>query len=103
MIQVQEMECRELRKEKERGREREGWRERERARDGSRSETAREKEGEQEREKEGEMEREKESFPFHPSLAPPPTWRLWDLIGSSLLHLLCLLLLFLAYSWSELT
>ncbi|XP_034741041.1 leucine-rich repeat and calponin homology domain-containing protein 1 isoform X2 [Etheostoma cragini] len=34
---------------------------------------------------------------------PPPAWQIWDLIGSSLLHILCLLLLFLAYSWSELT
>ncbi|KAF1383107.1 hypothetical protein PFLUV_G00150890 [Perca fluviatilis] len=34
---------------------------------------------------------------------PPPAWQIWDLIGSSLLHVLCLLLLFLAYSWSELT
>ncbi|XP_063744534.1 leucine-rich repeat and calponin homology domain-containing protein 1 isoform X2 [Eleginops maclovinus] len=34
---------------------------------------------------------------------PPPSWQIWDLIGSSLLHVLCLLLLFLAYSWSELT
>ncbi|KAI1885435.1 hypothetical protein AGOR_G00220130 [Albula goreensis] len=34
--------------------------------------------------------------------APPPTWRCWDLIGSSLVHLLCLILLFVAYSLSEL-
>ncbi|KAI4797056.1 hypothetical protein KUCAC02_026581 [Chaenocephalus aceratus] len=34
---------------------------------------------------------------------PPPSWQIWDLIGSSLLHVLCLVLLFLAYSWSELT
>uniref|UniRef100_UPI0037E7551E leucine-rich repeat and calponin homology domain-containing protein 1 isoform X2 n=1 Tax=Semicossyphus pulcher TaxID=241346 RepID=UPI0037E7551E len=34
---------------------------------------------------------------------PPPAWQIWDLIGSSLLHVLCLLLLFVAYSWSELT
>ncbi|CAJ1078881.1 leucine-rich repeat and calponin homology domain-containing protein 1 isoform X2 [Xyrichtys novacula] len=34
---------------------------------------------------------------------PPPAWQIWDLIGSSLLHILCLLLLFLAYTWSELT
>ncbi|KAM6978967.1 leucine-rich repeat and calponin homology domain-containing protein 1 isoform 3-T3 [Tautogolabrus adspersus] len=34
---------------------------------------------------------------------PPPAWQIWDLIGSSLLHILCLVLLFLAYSWSELT
>ncbi|MFT7818195.1 leucine-rich repeat and calponin homology domain-containing protein 1 isoform X1 [Arapaima gigas] len=34
--------------------------------------------------------------------APPPVWRLWDWISSSLLHLFCLVLLFVAYSWSEL-
>lgn len=34
---------------------------------------------------------------------PPPTWQMWDLIGSSLLHILCLVLLFAAYTWSELT
>nr|XP_046259143.1 leucine-rich repeat and calponin homology domain-containing protein 1 isoform X4 [Scatophagus argus] len=33
----------------------------------------------------------------------PPTWQIWDLIRSSLLHILCLILLFVAYSWSELT
>ncbi|XP_062312444.1 leucine-rich repeat and calponin homology domain-containing protein 1 isoform X2 [Osmerus eperlanus] len=38
-----------------------------------------------------------------PSQAPPPAWQLWDVIGSSLVHMFCLLLLFLAYSWSELT
>lgn len=35
--------------------------------------------------------------------APPPAWQLWDLVGSSLVHIFCLLLLFVAYSWSELT
>ncbi|KAK6315250.1 hypothetical protein J4Q44_G00147790 [Coregonus suidteri] len=35
--------------------------------------------------------------------APPPAWQPWDLIGSSLVHVFCLLLLFVAYSWSELT
>ncbi|XP_041700554.1 leucine-rich repeat and calponin homology domain-containing protein 1-like isoform X2 [Coregonus clupeaformis] len=35
--------------------------------------------------------------------APPPAWQPWDLICSSLLHVFCLLLLFVAYSWSELT
>ncbi|XP_071002214.1 leucine-rich repeat and calponin homology domain-containing protein 1-like isoform X3 [Oncorhynchus clarkii lewisi] len=35
--------------------------------------------------------------------APPPAWQPWDLICSSLLHMFCLLLLFVAYSWSELT
>ncbi|XP_058477107.1 leucine-rich repeat and calponin homology domain-containing protein 1 isoform X7 [Solea solea] len=34
---------------------------------------------------------------------PPPAWQIWDVIGSSLLHVLCLVLLFLAYTWSELT
>ncbi|XP_029936127.1 leucine-rich repeat and calponin homology domain-containing protein 1-like [Myripristis murdjan] len=34
---------------------------------------------------------------------PPPAWQIWDLISSSLVHILCLLLLFVAYSWSELT
>ncbi|KAM3862100.1 leucine-rich repeat and calponin homology domain-containing protein 1 [Diretmus argenteus] len=34
---------------------------------------------------------------------PPPAWQIWDLISSSLLHIFCLLLLFVAYSWSELT
>ncbi|XP_057707679.1 leucine-rich repeat and calponin homology domain-containing protein 1 isoform X2 [Corythoichthys intestinalis] len=34
---------------------------------------------------------------------PPPTWRWWDLIGCSLVHILCLLLLFAFYMWSELT
>ncbi|XP_017291742.1 leucine-rich repeat and calponin homology domain-containing protein 1 isoform X5 [Kryptolebias marmoratus] len=34
---------------------------------------------------------------------PPPAWQIWDVIGSSLVHVLCLVLLFVAYSWSELT
>uniref|UniRef100_A0A1A8IYX8 Leucine-rich repeats and calponin homology (CH) domain containing 1 n=2 Tax=Nothobranchius kuhntae TaxID=321403 RepID=A0A1A8IYX8_NOTKU len=34
---------------------------------------------------------------------PPPAWQVWDIIGSSLVHILCLVLLFVAYSWSELT
>nr|XP_057937861.1 leucine-rich repeat and calponin homology domain-containing protein 1 isoform X2 [Doryrhamphus excisus] len=34
---------------------------------------------------------------------PPPTWQPWDLIGSSLVHVLCLLLLLVVYVWSELT
>ncbi|XP_014020593.1 leucine-rich repeat and calponin homology domain-containing protein 1 isoform X5 [Salmo salar] len=37
------------------------------------------------------------------ALAPSPAWQPWDLIGSSLVHVFCLLLLFVAYSWSELT
>ncbi|XP_028248985.1 leucine-rich repeat and calponin homology domain-containing protein 1 isoform X2 [Parambassis ranga] len=34
---------------------------------------------------------------------PPPSWQIWDIIGSSLVHILCLVLLFVAYTWSELT
>ncbi|XP_061924742.1 leucine-rich repeat and calponin homology domain-containing protein 1 isoform X2 [Entelurus aequoreus] len=34
---------------------------------------------------------------------PPPSWQAWDLIGCSLVHILCLLLLFSVYVWSELT
>ncbi|MED6285110.1 hypothetical protein CHARACLAT_025982 [Characodon lateralis] len=34
---------------------------------------------------------------------PPPAWQIWDVIGSSLVHILCLVLLFIAYSWIELT
>lgn len=34
---------------------------------------------------------------------PPPAWQIWDIVGSSLVHVLCLVLLFVAYSWSELT
>ncbi|KAG7240439.1 hypothetical protein INR49_027010 [Caranx melampygus] len=34
---------------------------------------------------------------------PPPAWQIWDIVGSSLVHILCLVLLFVAYSWSELT
>ncbi|XP_038134225.1 leucine-rich repeat and calponin homology domain-containing protein 1 isoform X2 [Cyprinodon tularosa] len=34
---------------------------------------------------------------------PPPASQIWDIIGSSLLHILCLVLLFIAYSWIELT
>ncbi|XP_024141846.1 leucine-rich repeat and calponin homology domain-containing protein 1 isoform X6 [Oryzias melastigma] len=34
---------------------------------------------------------------------PPPAWQIWDVIGSSLVHVLCLVLLFMAYSWMELT
>nr|XP_046223335.1 leucine-rich repeat and calponin homology domain-containing protein 1-like isoform X1 [Oncorhynchus gorbuscha] len=37
------------------------------------------------------------------ALVPSPAWQPWDLIGSSLVHVFCLLLLFVAYSWSELT
>lgn len=34
---------------------------------------------------------------------PCPVWQVWDLVSCSLLHILCLVLLFLAYSWIELT
>ncbi|XP_048834185.1 leucine-rich repeat and calponin homology domain-containing protein 1 isoform X5 [Brienomyrus brachyistius] len=34
--------------------------------------------------------------------APPTGWRIWDWISSSLLHVFCLVLLFVAYNWSEL-
>ncbi|XP_061547387.1 leucine-rich repeat and calponin homology domain-containing protein 1 isoform X3 [Phycodurus eques] len=34
---------------------------------------------------------------------PPLAWRWWDLIGCSLVHVLCLMLLFAVYVWSELT
>ncbi|XP_011487807.1 leucine-rich repeat and calponin homology domain-containing protein 1 isoform X1 [Oryzias latipes] len=34
---------------------------------------------------------------------PAPAWQIWDVIGSSLVHILCLVLLFMAYSWMELT
>ncbi|XP_077583793.1 leucine-rich repeat and calponin homology domain-containing protein 1 isoform X2 [Stigmatopora nigra] len=34
---------------------------------------------------------------------PPQTWHWWDLIGCSLVHILCLLLMFAVYLWSELT
>lgn len=37
------------------------------------------------------------------SRAPSPSWCFWDLIGSSIIHFLCLALLFAAYSWSEMT
>ncbi|XP_026879086.2 leucine-rich repeat and calponin homology domain-containing protein 1 isoform X2 [Electrophorus electricus] len=50
-----------------------------------------------------QKEREKESKNLVPSQALPSTWQIWDLIGSSLLHLFCLVLLFVAYTWSELT
>ncbi|XP_056281151.1 leucine-rich repeat and calponin homology domain-containing protein 1 isoform X5 [Pseudoliparis swirei] len=43
------------------------------------------------------------SFVSVTTQTPPPAWQIWDLIGSSLLHVLCLVLLFVAYSWSELT
>ncbi|XP_072542765.1 leucine-rich repeat and calponin homology domain-containing protein 1 isoform X2 [Salminus brasiliensis] len=48
-------------------------------------------------------EKQNESKGLTPSQAPPTSWQIWDLIGSSLVHLFCLLLLFVAYSWSELT
>lgn len=55
--------------------------------------------------KDGETE-EREKVE-HESLSPcqdqSSPWHIWDLIGSSLVHLFCLLLLFGAYTWSELT
>ncbi|KAM9804773.1 leucine-rich repeat and calponin homology domain-containing protein 1 [Neosynchiropus ocellatus] len=33
--------------------------------------------------------------------SPAPAWQMWELVGSSLVHILCLVLLFVAYSWSE--
>uniref|UniRef100_A0A3B1K877 Calponin-homology (CH) domain-containing protein n=2 Tax=Astyanax mexicanus TaxID=7994 RepID=A0A3B1K877_ASTMX len=48
-------------------------------------------------------EKQNESKGLPSSQAPPTSWQMWDLIGSSLVHLFCLLLLFVAYSWSELT
>ncbi|XP_053734195.1 leucine-rich repeat and calponin homology domain-containing protein 1 isoform X5 [Synchiropus splendidus] len=32
---------------------------------------------------------------------PAPAWQMWELVGSSLVHILCLVLLFVIYSWSE--
>ncbi|KAI2660635.1 Leucine-rich repeat and calponin homology domain-containing protein 1 [Labeo rohita] len=59
------------------------------------------------RQKEGKVEsgREKETevkklIP-ESTQTPPPSWQIWDLIGSSLLHVFCLVMLFVAYSWSE--
>ncbi|XP_066542053.1 leucine-rich repeat and calponin homology domain-containing protein 1 isoform X2 [Hoplias malabaricus] len=51
----------------------------------------------------GEEKENKRKESLTPSQAPPTSWQIWDLIGSSLIHLFCLLLLFAAYSWSELT
>ncbi|KAJ0005363.1 hypothetical protein NQD34_015257 [Periophthalmus magnuspinnatus] len=43
------------------------------------------------------------SFVSVTTQTPPPSWHFWDLIGPSLVHVLCILLLFLAYTWTELT
>ncbi|XP_046700985.1 leucine-rich repeat and calponin homology domain-containing protein 1 isoform X5 [Silurus meridionalis] len=52
----------------------------------------------------GTEEREKvESGDHSPCQEQSSPWHIWDLIGSSLVHLFCLLLLFGAYTWSELT
>lgn len=57
--------------------------------------------------KEGQVEsdREKETevkkLITESTQTPPPSWQIWDLIGSSLLHVFCLVVLFVAYSWSE--
>ncbi|XP_058247583.1 leucine-rich repeat and calponin homology domain-containing protein 1 isoform X2 [Hemibagrus wyckioides] len=49
-------------------------------------------------------EREKvESESLSPCQDQSSPWHVWDLIGSRLVHLFCLLLLFGAYTWSELT
>lgn len=49
-------------------------------------------------------EREKvESESLSPCQDQSSPWHIWDLIGSSLVQLFCLLLLFGAYTWSELT
>ncbi|XP_051564293.1 leucine-rich repeat and calponin homology domain-containing protein 1 isoform X2 [Myxocyprinus asiaticus] len=59
------------------------------------------------KQKEGKVEsdREKETEGKKPvtesTQTPPPSWQIWDLIGSSLLHIFCLAVLFVAYSWSE--
>lgn len=59
------------------------------------------------KQKEGKVEsdREKETevkkLIAESTQTPPPSWQIWDLIGSSLLHVFCLVVLFLAYSWSE--
>ncbi|XP_076858173.1 leucine-rich repeat and calponin homology domain-containing protein 1 isoform X3 [Brachyhypopomus gauderio] len=56
--------------------------------------------------RDGGMDREergKEIKNLVPSQPLHSTWQIWDLIGSSLVHLFCLVLLFVAYTWSELT
>ncbi|XP_073768823.1 leucine-rich repeat and calponin homology domain-containing protein 1 isoform X5 [Danio rerio] len=52
---------------------------------------------------EGGREKETEVKKLIPesTQTPPPSWQIWDLIGSSLLHVFCLVMLFVAYSWSE--
>ncbi|XP_016325114.1 leucine-rich repeat and calponin homology domain-containing protein 1-like [Sinocyclocheilus anshuiensis] len=52
------------------------------------------------RQKEGKVESVKKLIP-ESTQTPPPSWQIWDLIGSSLLHVFCLVMLFVAYSWSE--
>ncbi|XP_030642179.1 leucine-rich repeat and calponin homology domain-containing protein 1 [Chanos chanos] len=69
----------------------------------------RDEELKKEREKSGEIDKESErqiesKGPVTDSShTPSPAWHIWDLIGSSLLHIFCLVVLFIAYSWSELT
>ncbi|XP_057191298.1 leucine-rich repeat and calponin homology domain-containing protein 1 isoform X4 [Triplophysa rosa] len=59
------------------------------------------------KQKEGQVEsdREKETevkkLITESTQTPSPSWQIWDLIGSSLLHVFCLVVLFVAYSWSE--
>ncbi|XP_051997779.1 leucine-rich repeat and calponin homology domain-containing protein 1 isoform X1 [Xyrauchen texanus] len=60
------------------------------------------------KQKEGKVESDREKETEGKKLVPestqtpPPSWQIWDLIGSSLLHVFCLVVLFVAYSWSEL-
>ncbi len=49
----------------------------------------------------GEKETEVKKLIPESTQTPPPSWQIWDLIGSSLLHVFCLVMLFVAYSWSE--
>ncbi|XP_051566821.1 leucine-rich repeat and calponin homology domain-containing protein 1-like isoform X3 [Myxocyprinus asiaticus] len=59
------------------------------------------------KQKEGKVESDRERKTEGKKLVPvstqtpPPSWQIWDLIGSSLLHVFCLVVLFVAYSWSE--
>ncbi|XP_067371263.1 leucine-rich repeat and calponin homology domain-containing protein 1 isoform X3 [Channa argus] len=43
------------------------------------------------------------SFVSVTTQTPPPAWQIWDFVGASLVHILCLVLLFVAYTWCELT
>lgn len=61
----------------------------------------RQKEGKVESGRERERETEVKKLIPESTQTPPPSWQIWDLIGSSLLHVFCLVMLFVAYSWSE--